>query len=71
MGPPELGETQMNIRNAADRNTLQAQGYKFVTVQPRGEDKGRVVSRHKTRDAAEKAANGRELAIVDAQETMY
>lgn len=53
----------MNIRNENDREIIRKAGFKFVTVLPRGENIGRVVSRHRTYDAADKAARGKELAI--------
>ena len=55
---------ELNIRNAADRNTIEAAGYSVVTVVPRGDNRGRVVSRHRSYEAAEKKASGRDLAIV-------
>jgi len=54
----------LNIRNAADRATIEAKGYSVVTVVPRGETKGQVFSRHLTYDAANKKAAGCDLAIV-------
>ena len=56
--------TTLNIRNEADRAALEAAGWKWVTVEPRGEDKGRVYSKHRTNDAAQKAAKGRERSII-------
>lgn len=58
-----------NIRHEADRAALEAAGYKWVTVETRGEFAGRVVSRHRSYEAAEKAAKGRELAIRDVLDT--
>lgn len=54
-----------NIRHEADRAAIEAAGYKWVTVLPRGENIGCVVTRHRTLDRAEKAAKGRDLAIRD------
>ena len=47
-----------NIRTASaqDVQALIAKGFKFVVVQGRGADRGRIVSRHKTDAAAQKAA---------------
>lgn len=58
-----------NIRREADRAALEAAGYTWVTVQPRGENIGRVVSKHRTYDLAEKAAKNRDLAIRDVLDT--
>lgn len=58
----------MNIRNETDRATIEAKGFKFVTVQPRGESKGTVISKHKTYDAAERRANGLDLQILAVAE---
>ena len=54
-----------NIRNDAYRTAIDLAGWKWVTVEPRGEDKGHVYSKHHTYEAAEKAAKGRERAIVN------
>lgn len=53
----------MNIRNETDCKELEAKGYRWATVQPRGENIGHIVSKHRTYELAEKAAKGRELAI--------
>ncbi len=53
-----------NIRNAADRAALATKGYAWVTVSPRGESKGAILSAHKTYVAAEKAAKGRDRDII-------
>lgn len=58
----------LNIRIEADRAALEAAGFAFVTVLPRG-DIGRVVSKHRTYELAERAAKGRELAIRDVRDT--
>ena len=58
-----------NIRREADRAALEARGFKWVTIVPRGESIGKVVSKHKSYDLAEKAARGRELAIRDVLDT--
>lgn len=58
----------MNIRNDADRNAILARGFRWGTVIPRGDSKGRVVSKHRTYGAADKAAKGRDLCIVDVAE---
>lgn len=55
---------ELNIRNEADRAAIEAAGYVAVTVVPRGESKGKVISRHRSYDAANKHASGRDLAIV-------
>lgn len=54
----------LNIRNDADRGTIEKAGYSVVCVIPRGDNKGEVVSRHRSYDAADKRASGRDLAIV-------
>lgn len=61
----------MNIRNAADRATIEAKGYSFVTVCPRGEHKGQVVSKHRSYDAANKAARNCDIAIVGMDSAQY
>lgn len=58
-----------NIRNENDRAELEAAGYSWVTAQPRGENIGRVVSKHRTYELAEKAAKGRELMLHDVTDT--
>lgn len=58
-----------NIRHEADRAALEAAGYTWVTVRPRGENIGRVVSKHRTYDLAERAAKNRDLAIRDVLDT--
>jgi len=57
-------ENTLNIRNDADRNAIAKAGYHVVCVIPRGDNKGEVVSRHRSYDAANKRASGRDLAIV-------
>ncbi len=59
----------LNIRNEADRAALEAAGYKWVAILPRGENVGRVVSKHRTYELAEKAARNRDLAIRDVLDT--
>lgn len=58
-----------NIRREADRAALEAAGWTWVTTIPRGENIGTVVTKHRTIDAAERAAKGRELAIRDVLDT--
>lgn len=53
----------LNIRTEADRTALVAKGYTWALTQPRGENIGRIISKHKSYAAAEKAARGRELQI--------
>ena len=52
-----------NIRNSDDRATLMAKGFEWAVVVPRGVDIGRIVSKHASYDAAERAARNRDLAI--------
>ncbi len=59
----------LNIRIEADRAALEAAGYLWALTQPRGDNIGRVVSKHRTYEAAEKAATGRELKISDVRDT--
>lgn len=61
----------MNIRNQDDCKSLAAQGWKFVTVRPRGDNKGGVMSKHRTRDAAEKAARGKDRSIEEVHADLY
>lgn len=64
--------TNLNIRNEADRAVLEAKGFRYVTVLPRGENKGRVISKHRTYDAANTSAKGRDLQILEiANASMY
>jgi hypothetical protein len=67
----DLTMKNMSIRNEADRKSLEAVGYKWVTVRPRGENKGRIVSKHRTYEAANKRAKGLELAIEEVQEGQW
>lgn len=60
-----------NIRNDDDRAAIEAKGYHWVTVRPRGEHKGRIVSKHRTYELAEQAAKGLELAIMDVRERNF
>lgn len=55
-----------NINDTAACNALIAKGWTHFTVSPRGENKGAILSKHKTRRTAEKAAIGRDRAICDA-----
>lgn len=60
--------TTININNgiySREAHRLVTAGYKFVTVCPRGEHKGDVLSKHRTWSAAERAARNRERTIVD------
>lgn len=63
--------TTYNIRNEDDCAALEAAGWTHFTVCPRGENKGMVLSKHKSRDAAEKAANGRDLRVCDKYDFGY
>lgn len=58
----------MNIRIEADRTALFTKGFRWALTQPRGENIGYIVSKHRTYEAAEKAAKGRELNISDLGE---
>lgn len=58
----------LNIRIDVDRETLYAQGYRWALVQPRGENIGRIISKHRTIEAADKAAKGHELQIANLGE---
>lgn len=58
----------MNIRIEADRTALFAKGFRWALTQPRGENIGHIVSKHRTYEAAERAAKGRELNISDLGE---
>lgn len=62
-----MGKTY-NIREAADCAELLRQGYEWVTVSPRGESKGDVMSRHKTISAADKAARGLDRQVVQVSD---
>ena len=43
---------------------LVIKGWHYVTICPRGECKGDIISKHRTRDAAERAARGLDRQIV-------
>ena len=58
----------LNIRNAADRASLEAAGYTWVTVAPRGDRVGTVRSKHRSYDAADAAAKNLDRAIVEVRE---
>lgn len=58
----------MNIRNEADRTAIAAKGFTWVTVKPRGENKGEVCSKHKSYDAANKAARNIDRDIVNVSD---
>lgn len=60
-----------NIRYETDRAELESKGFKWVTIIPRGKKVGKVISKHKSYELAEKAARGRgrELAIRDVLDT--
>jgi hypothetical protein len=58
----------LNIRSAADRTALEVHGFTWVTIQPRGDAKGTVASKHRSYAAADKAARGKELMIVEVAE---
>ena len=46
-------------------HALVLKGYRYATVVPRGDNKGNIISRHKTRDAAERAAKDRDRRVAD------
>lgn len=58
----------INIRDNTAREALYAKGWRWALTMPRGNDKGAIVSKHRTYDAANKAARGRELMISDLGE---
>lgn len=58
----------LNIRINEDREALYAQGFRWALTKPRGENIGQIVSKHRTYEAAEKAAKNRELKISDLGE---
>ena len=68
-GASHNGRNEMNIRNEADRTAIAAKGFTWVTVTPRGENKGQVCSKHKSYDAANKAARGVDRAILEVSES--
>ena len=61
----------MNIRNESDLATIEAKGFTWVTVEPRGESKGKVFSKHRTYDAANKAAKNLDRKIVEVSQAQY
>lgn len=58
----------LNIRIEADRTALVTKGFTWALTQPRGENIGRIISKHKSYAAAEKAAHNCELQISDLLE---
>ena len=54
-----------NVRHEADRRHLEAQGFRWAAAVCRGDNIGRVVSKHRTYEAANRAARNRDLDIVD------
>lgn len=58
-----------NIRDNDVREDLYAAGWRWALTLPRGDRKGDIVSKHRTYDAANKAAKGRELRVTDLGET--
>lgn len=59
---------KFNIRIATDRAALEAKGFTWVTIIVRGDDKGTVISKHRSYQAANNAARGKELMIVEVAE---
>lgn len=60
--------TKININTGnytPEVDVLVQAGYRYVTYVPRGENKGNVISKHKTRDLAERAAKGKDRSICD------
>lgn len=55
----------LNIRINEDREVALSQGFNWALTLPRGENIGQIVSKHRTYEAAEKAAKGREFQISD------
>lgn len=55
----------INIRNSDDRDAMIAKGFKWVTIIPRGDRRGVVLSKHATYAAADRAAKGLDRAIVE------
>lgn len=56
--------TTINIRTEVGRSEIKASGFRWLVVSRYGEI-GNVISRHRTYDAAKKAARGTNYAIVD------
>jgi hypothetical protein len=61
----------MNVRNETDVKALVRGGWKFVTVSSRGDHKGLVCSKHKTRKAAEAKARDKDLTILDVTPNLH
>lgn len=61
----------MNIRNEADRASIEAKGFSWVTVAQFGDGKGAVMSKHRSYEAASRAAAGRDLRIVALDQAAY
>lgn len=61
----------LNVRNEADVAYLINRGFDFAVVASRGDRKGRVISTHKSRAAAERAARDTDYTIVDVQPNLH
>lgn len=46
-------------------HALVTKGFRFVTIASRGDNKGEVRSKHRTRDLAERRARDTDLTILD------
>lgn len=58
----------INIRDNDAREALYTAGWRWALTLPRGERKGDIVSKHRSYEAANKAAGGRELMVADLGE---
>lgn len=60
--------TKININSGIytpEVDALVRAGYRFVTYVPRGQNKGNIISKHRTRELAERAARGLDRSIKD------
>lgn len=60
--------TAINIRDNDACEAMYAAGWRWALTLPRGDRKGDIVSKHRSYDAAIKAARGRELMVSDLGE---
>ena len=63
--------TELNIRNQEDRAVLLQRGFRWARVCPRGDHKGDIQGAYVAYEAANRAARGRDQAIVDLKEDSY
>ena len=53
----------LNIRREEDRLALVAKEFRWALIEPRGDRAGQIYSKHRTIEAADRAARGYEVSI--------